>query len=110
MDGTLEISTAFTMQGRTEAASWTTREAHARRRRMNSALGLAAILVGSASMWRYGWETVRGYSGGADHVFLELRFGPIMPLPRRAFDAPKSAALRRLADEYGPGARPGASA
>ncbi len=67
------------------------------------------VLAISHPVWRYGWQSVRGYCESADHVFLKLRFGQVIPLPRRAFDPPRLAAMRRLVAEHGPGIEHGLS-
>lgn len=68
------------------------------------------VLEVSNSVMRYDWRTVRGYREGADHLFLMLRYGQVVALPRRAFDADALATTRRLVAEHLPGAHPGASA
>lgn len=66
------------------------------------------VLEVSNSVMRYDWRLVRAYREGADHLFLKLRYGQVIALPRRAFDADALATTRRLVAEHGQGARAGA--
>lgn len=61
--------------------------------------------AGPEASWHFGWNAVRRYVEGPEHLLFAMRYGQVLSLPRRALDGAALAAVRRIVAAHTAGPR-----